>query len=162
MSLGLLFLRVVIGTVFAAHGVQKLFGWFGGGGPRGTGMWLGSIGFRWGTTVAVLVGLAETSGILFAGGLGTPFVALAMATVMVVAVGAVHWKSGFWNSGGGFEFNLSLWAVTIAVAGTGPGRYSLDHLLKWDDNISGQWWSVGVAGLSLATGAIVLASRRET
>jgi len=162
VSLGLLFLRVIIGTVFAAHGVQKLFGWLGGGGPHGTGAWLGSMGFRWATAVAVLVGLAETSGILFAGGLGTPFVALAMASVMVVAVGAVHWKNGFWNTGGGFEFNLSLWAVAIAVAGTGPGRYSLDNLLNWDDDISGPWWSVGVAAVSLAGGALVLATRKKT
>ncbi len=111
--------------------------------------------------MAFLVAVSETSGLVFALGLVTPFAALAVATTMVVAVGAVHWKNGFFSGKGGYEFNLVLWAASIAVAATGPGRFSLDRAFGWDDNLSGVWWGVGVLALSLAGGALVLASRRK-
>ena len=161
MAYGLLLLRVVVGVVFAAHGTQKLFGWWGGGGLRGTAAWLGSSGFRPPLVMAFLVAVSETSGLVFALGLVTPFAALAVATTMVVAVGAVHWKNGFFSGKGGYEFNLVLWTAAIAVAATGPGRFSLDRAFGWDDNLSGVWWGVGVVALSLAGGALVLASRRK-
>ena len=161
MAYGLLLLRVVVGVVFAAHGTQKLFGWWGGGGLRGTADWLGKSGFRPPLVMAFLVAVSETSGLVFALGLVTPFAALAVATTMVVAVGAVHWKNGFFSGKGGYEFNLVLWAASIAVAATGPGRFSLDRAFGWDDNLSGVWWGVGVLALSLAGGALVLASRRK-
>lgn len=162
MAYGLLFLRVVVGLVLAAHGTQKLLGWWGGGGIRGTAAWLGSSGFRPPLLMTLLVGASETSGTLFALGLLTPFAALAIASVMVVAVGSVHWKNGFFATKGGYEFNLTLWAAVIAVAAIGPGRFSLDRAFGWDDNLSGVWWGVGVLALSLAGGALVLASRRKT
>ena len=160
MSYGLLFLRVVIGAIFAAHGTQKLFGWWGGGGLGGTAKWLGSSGFRPPLAMAVLVAASETSGVVLAVGLVTPFAALALASTMVVAVGSVHWKNGFFSGKGGYEFNLALWSAVVAVAAIGPGRFSLDRAFGWDDNLSGVWWGVGVLALSLAGGALVLASRR--
>jgi putative oxidoreductase len=161
VAYGLLFLRVVVGTIFAAHGTQKLFGWWGGGGLAGTAKWLGSSGFRPPLAMAVIVAASETSGVVLAVGLVTPFAALALASTMVVAVGAVHWKNGFFSGKGGYEFNLALWSAVIAVAAIGPGRFSLDRALGWDDNLSGVWWGVGVLALSLAGGALVLASRRK-
>jgi putative oxidoreductase len=152
MSYGLLFLRVVIGLIFFGHGAQKLFGSWGGPGLAGTRGWLGSIGFRMPGPMAILVALAESSGVLFALGLLTPFAGLAMCAAMVVAIGSVHWRNGFWNGAQGFEFNLSLLAVPIAVAATGPGRFSLDRLIGWDDNLSGPIWGLGVL-----TGAVVAA-----
>jgi putative oxidoreductase len=159
---GILFLRVVVGSVLFAHGAQKLFGWWGGGGLGGTARWLGSTGFRPPRLMALLVAVSESSGALFAVGLATPFVAFALASTMVVAVGSVHWKNGFWSGKGGYEFNLTLWGAVVAVAATGPGRYSLDRAFGWDDNISGLWWGVGVLALSLAAGLFVLATRRQT
>ncbi len=161
MAYGILFLRVVVGAVFAAHGTQKLFGWWGGGGLRGTAAWLGSSGFRPPLFMAFLVAVSETAGLVFALGLVTPFAALAIATTMVVAVGAVHWKNGFFSTKGGYEFNLTLWAAAIAVAAAGPGRFSLDRAFGWDDNLSGVWWGAGVLALSLLAGALVLASRKK-
>jgi putative oxidoreductase len=160
MSYGLLLLRAAIGTTMFAHGTQKLFGWFGGHGPRGTAGFFGKLGFPAALAMAVFAGLAEAAGALFALGFLTPFAALAIASVMVVAVGAVHRKNGFWNMGGGYEFNLALWTVAVAVAATGPGRFSLDRLVGWDDNLSGLWWGVGVLGASLLGGAVLLAMRR--
>jgi len=112
--------------------------------------------------MAFLVAVSETSGLVFALGLVTPLAALALATTMVVAVGTVHWKNGFFSTKGGYEFNLALWAAVIAVAAIGPGRFSLDRAFGWDDNLSGVWWGVGVLAASLAAAGAVLASRRKS
>ncbi len=159
MSYGLLLLRVVVGLVFFAHGTQKLFGWWGGYGLKGTAGWLGSVGFRPPALMALLVALSESAGLLLALGIVTPLAAVLVASTMVVAVGAVHWKAGFFSTNGGYEFNLVLWAGAIAVAATGPGRFSLDHAFHWDDNISGGRWGLGALVLSVAGGLLVLATR---
>jgi putative oxidoreductase len=161
MAYGILFLRVVVGLLLFGHGAQKLFGWFGGHGLRGTAGFFGSLGFRrqHALPMALLAGLSEAAGLLFAMGFLTPFAALAIATVMVVAVGTVHWRNGLWVTNGGFEFNLVLWTVAVAVAASGPGRLSLDAALGWVDNLSGVWWGAGVLVASLFAGAVVLALR---
>ena len=123
MSYGILLLRVVAGTTLVAHGAQKLFGWFGGHGRRGTAGFFGSLGFRPPLAMALAAGLSESCGLLFAIGLLTPFAALAIASVMVVAVGSVHWKNGFWAGNGGYEYNLLIWTVAVSVAAVGPGRF---------------------------------------
>jgi putative oxidoreductase len=163
MSYGLLLLRVVVGGTMAAHGAQKLLGWFDGPGLGGVQKMLGSLGFRWPSSMALGLALTECAGLLFALGFLTPFAALGIAVVMLNAVALVHFKSGFWNGKGGYEFNLVLLSVAVAVSATGPGRFSIDRALGWDDNLSGLWWGVGVAGaavlLSLAT--LSLGRRRE-
>jgi putative oxidoreductase len=159
MAYGLLFLRIVVGTTLFAHGAQKLFGWFGGYGPRGTAGFFGSLGFRRPLEMAVMAGLSEATGLLLVLGFLTPVAALAVATTMVVAVGSVHWRNGFWATGGGYEYNLLLWAVAVTIAMTGPGRFSIDRALGWVDNFTGLWWGVGVAVASLVAGAIVLSLR---
>jgi putative oxidoreductase len=156
MSYGILLLRVVAGATLASHGTQKLFGWFGGGGPRGTAGFFGGMGFRAPLAMAVLAGLGETSGVLFALGLLTPLAALGMATVMVVAIWTVHWKNGFFSGNGGLEFPLLIGTVAVAVAATGPGRFSLDRALHIDDNLSGLWWGVGAAVVAVASAAFVV------
>jgi putative oxidoreductase len=160
VAYGILFLRVVVGLSLAAHGAQKLFGWFGGGGPRGTAGSFGSLGFRPPLAMAFVAGLSEAAGLAFALGFLTPLAALAIASVMVVAVGSVHWRNGFWIGKGGYEYNLVLWTVAIAVAATGPGRFSIDHALRWDGTLSGVWWGVGVLAASLAGGLLVLSTRQ--
>jgi putative oxidoreductase len=157
----MLFLRVVVGLLLFGHGAQKLLGWFGGHGPRGTAGFFGSLGFRreHALPMAVLAGASEAAGLLFALGFLTPFAALAIASVMVVAVGTVHWRNGLWVTNGGYEFNLVLWTVAIAVAASGPGRFSLDGALGWVDNLTGVWWGLGVLVVSLLGGALVMALR---
>jgi putative oxidoreductase len=149
MAYGLLLLRVVVGGTMFGHGAQKMFGWWGGGGPRGTADFFGNVGWRLPFLQALLAGTAECAGALLALGLLTPFASLAICVVMVTAVATVHFKNGFWNGKGGFEFNLTLWSVAVALAATGPGRFSIDRALHWDDNLSGLWWGVGVAGASV-------------
>lgn len=160
VAYGLLFLRACVGLSLSAHGSQKLFGWFGGPGPRGTAGFFGSLGFRPPLAMALVAGASECAGVLFALGLVTPFAALAMASVMVVAVGSVHRPNGFFVTNGGYEYNLTIWSVAAAVAATGPGRFSLDHALGIAGSLSGLWWGVGVLAASLAGGALVLATRQ--
>lgn len=152
MSYGLLLLRIVVGATLFGHGVQKLFGWFGGHGPKGTGGFLGQLGFRAPLLMAVAAGLSEASGILLALGLVTPLACLAIAVVMLNAIGTVHWKNGFWNGNGGIEFPLLILSVVTAIAATGPGRFAIDRAIGWD--ISGLWWGVGVLGAAVAISMI--------
>ena len=161
MAYGLLLLRLVAGGTMFAHGAQKLFGWFGGGGLRGTAGFFGSLGFRAPLATALLAALAEAGGLAFAAGLLTPLAALGIVVVMLTAIALVHWSKGFFSGAGGYEFNLVLLAVALSVAGTGPGRFSLDHAIGWDDNISGGWWMLGVAVAAVALTALSLTVLRR-
>ena len=162
MSYGILLLRVVLGLALAAHGSQKLFGWFGGHGLRGTAGFFGQLGFRAPVAMAALAGLAELGGgLLFALGLATPVAAFAIAVVMLNAIWAVHWKHGFWNSNGGYEMNLIILATAVAVAATGAGRFSLDSWIGWAGNLSGLWWGIGVLAAALVASVLTLARRQQ-
>jgi putative oxidoreductase len=162
MSYGILLLRIILGSIISAHGAQKLFGWFGGGGPRGTAGGFEQLRFRAPLLMAFAAGLAEFGGgLLIATGLLTPLAALAIAVVMLNAIGTVHWRNGFWNTAGGYEFNLLVLTAAVAIASTGPGRFSLDALIGWDDNISGLWWGAGVIGLSALVAATSLTLGRR-
>jgi putative oxidoreductase len=157
MSYGLLLLRLVVGGTMFSHGAQKLFGWFGGGGPQGTAGFLGSLGFRAPLLMATLAGLGEAGGLAFAAGFLTPLAALGIAIVMINAITLVHWSKGFFNGNGGLEFPLILLTVAVAISATGPGRVSVDRAVGWDDNLAGVWWGVGVLGAALAISFATLA-----
>lgn len=127
---GLLIIRLVLGLTMMAHGAQKLFGWFGGYGPKGTGGWMESLGMKPGVLMAVMAGLSEFGGgLLIAAGLFTPFGAVLLILTMLVAIFTVHAKNGFWSTGNGYEYNLLIIAVSLGLAFTGAGSYSLDALL---------------------------------
>ena len=129
MAAGLLLIRLVIGLLFMAHGLQKLLGWFGGTGLTGTASMFDRGGLGPGRITAPLGGAAEFGGgLLLVLGLLTPLGAIAVMVMMAGAVIAVHGRNGLWNANGGFEFNLVLAAVALALTLTGPGRWSLDHL----------------------------------
>ncbi|WP_090674083.1 DoxX family protein [Paenibacillus tianmuensis] len=131
LALGLLLVRLVVGLLFIGHGAQKLFGWFGGHGPKGTGGWMESVGIKPGVVMAVLAGLMELlGGVLFAAGLLTPLAAALIAATMLGAIVKVHGPNGLWSTANGYEYQLVLMVVVIGVALTGAGAYSLDALLK--------------------------------
>jgi putative oxidoreductase len=161
MAYGLLLLRVVAGLTIAAHGTQKLFGWFGGGGLKGTAASFDKLGFRPAAVMALLAALGEGSGVLFAIGFLTPLAAFAMATVMLNAIESVHWRNGFFAGKGGYEFNLQLLAAAVAIVMTGPGRLSVDRALGLDDNVSGLWWGVGVFALAAAVSLVTTGVLRK-
>ncbi|MFD3695518.1 DoxX family membrane protein [Streptomyces sp. NPDC058646] len=127
-DVGLLLLRVVLGLTMAAHGSQKLFGWFGGGGISGTGQFFTASGYPAGDAMAVLAGLTETlGGLALALGLLTPLAAAALVGTLVNAI-AVHGTGAFFAPKG-IEYELLLTAGAAALALTGPGRYAADRFL---------------------------------
>ncbi len=159
MSIGLLFLRMVVGLTLAAHGSQKLLGWFGGGGVDGTARGMEKLGFVAGRRSAVMAGLAEAGGgILLALGALTPLAASVLLGVMVVAIVSVHLKQGFFVTQGGYEFPLVLGLAAASVAFMGPGHLSVDALIGLD--LSGARWGCAAVFVGLAGGGIQLASRR--
>jgi putative oxidoreductase len=145
MSYGILLLRAVVGLTMAAHGAQKLFGAFGGGGPRGTAGFFAQLGFRAPLPMALAAGLAELGGgLMLAAGLAVPLASLALVAVLLNAIVTSHLANGFWNVNRGYEYNVVLIAVAVALAATGGGRFSLDAALGWEADISGLWWGVAV------------------
>jgi putative oxidoreductase len=130
LSAGLLVLRLVLGLFIAAHGAQKLFGWFGGHGLHATGEFMVHLGFHPGRAFATLAAATElASGVLVTLGLLGPIGPALMISVMIVAIGTVHWKSGLFAANNGIELPLLFAAGAFALALTGPGRLSLDALL---------------------------------
>ncbi|CUS48053.1 MAG: putative oxidoreductase [Idiomarinaceae bacterium HL-53] len=125
-----LVLRVPVGLILASHGAQKLFGWFGGNGLEATGQWMGSIGLDPGFLMALLAGGAEFfGGLALAIGVLTRPAAILNAFTMLVAIFAVHFQNGLFMSNGGYEYALTLFVVSIALAIQGAGRYSVDEVL---------------------------------
>jgi putative oxidoreductase len=166
VEIALLGLRLMVGLGFAAHGAQKLFGAFGGLGIEGTGAGFEQIGLRPGKPHALFAGSAEFfGGLLIALGLVTSFAAAALIGVMTAAVLTVHVKNGFFNSNGGYEYNLVLVAALFALTGIGAGELSLDEALGVD--LNGTAWAFGALGAGIigGLGAVLggrLASARES
>ncbi|QLE87606.1 DoxX family protein [Shewanella sp. Scap07] len=130
-SLSALPLRLIAGTIFAAHGAQKLFAWFGGYGLEGTGQWMESIGLAPGFLMALLAGSAEFfGGLLLIVGLLTRPTAVVLAVTMLVAIFSVHFENGLFMSNNGYEFGLALFAISLALALQGAGRFALDNSLS--------------------------------
>lgn len=123
-------LRIPAGIIFVAHGVQKLFGGFGGYGLEGTGQFMASQGFEPGFLMALIVGSAEFFGgfALLLGALTRPVAAL-LALIMLLAGTVVHATAGLFLSNGGFEFALALWGMMMALLFLGGGRYSVDTVM---------------------------------
>lgn len=129
-TLAPLVLRVPVGVILAAHGAQKLFGWFGGYGLEGTAGWLDSIGLGPGLMMAVLAGSAEFfGGVALILGLLTRPAALVAAFTMLVALLSVHLGNGFFLSNNGIEYALALLAATATLSLMGAGAFSIDRVL---------------------------------
>ena len=124
-------LRIPVGIIFAAHGAQKLFGWFGGYGLEGTAGWMDSIGLSPGMLMALLAGAAEFfGGLALIVGLLTRPAAAALAVAMLVAIFAVHFQNGLFMANNGYEFGLALLAASVSLLFSGAGKFSIDNLLS--------------------------------
>ena len=129
-SLASMPLRLIAGLIFTAHGAQKLFAWFGGYGLDGTGQWMDSIGLSPGFIMALLAGSAEFfGGLLLIVGFLTRPTSFVLAITMIVAIFSVHINNGLFMSNNGYEFGLSLFAITVALLIQGAGRHSVDSIL---------------------------------
>lgn len=160
MVIGLLLLRLTVGLTLAAHGTQKLFGWFDGPGLDGAGKGMEMLGFLPGRRHAFMAGLAEVGGgLLLALGFVTPVAASIVFAVMLVASVSAHRKQGFFITSGGYEYTLVLGVSGLSVAFTGPGMLSLDTLLGL--HLEGTPWGAGAMLIGLVGGAIQLRGRRR-
>jgi len=151
-----------MGLTLAAHGSQKLFGWFDGPGLAGTRGMFTKLAFRWPAAMALLAGAAEFfGGLLFALGLLTPFAAIALVVVMLNAIVTVHWQKGFFVTAGGYEYNLAIIAIATAVSAIGPGTDSIDNALGIAGALSGEWWALIVIAVSAAVSVATTTLGRE-
>jgi putative oxidoreductase len=159
----LLIIRVIAGLLFAGHGAQKLFGWFGGNGLRGTGGFFEeNLGLSPGRAHAGAAGFNEfAGGLLLAFGLFTPIAAALIIATMTAAVFTVHAKNGPWVADNGWELNALYGVIGFAVAGIGAGTISLDNALGLD--IAGIGWAIGALVVGVAGGLLaVFAGRANT
>lgn len=126
-------LRIPAGIIFIAHGAQKLFGVFGGYGLEGTGQFMASLGLPAGYLMALLAGSAEFFGgiALLIGLLVRPASAI-LAFTMLVAIFTVHISHGLFMSNNGYEFALTLLAVSVSLLISGAGSLSIDNALAKD------------------------------
>ena len=160
MKIGIAVLRLVIGVLFVGHGMQKLAGWFGGGGIEGTGAGFDGMGIKPGRQNAIAAGASEAAGgALLAAGLATPAAAAMVTGTMASAVYHVHGSNGPWATQGGYEYNLVLIAAMFAVTAAGPGEYSLDHVLGF--RYSGPAWAAGQLAAGVLGAAGVAARARS-
>jgi putative oxidoreductase len=148
VSAGVLIARILLGASLAAHGSQKLFGWFGGHGPSGTGAFFAQLGFRPGPLFAVAAGLGEFVGGLLTllgvfGAVGPALIIL----VMIVAIFTVHITKGFFSANGGWELPAMNIAAALGVAFIGNGLYSLDGAfgLSFLTDPTQVWIAIGAA-----------------
>jgi putative oxidoreductase len=161
MKLGLALLRMIVGTLFMGHGLQKLAGWFGGHGLAGTGAFFEALGLRPGKVQAAASGAAETlGGALLVGGLLTPLGASMISGSMLTAIRKVHAKNGLWVNNNGFEYNLVLLGIVFAVTDLGPGSWSLDEALGVRRR--GPAWAIAqlAAGAAGSAAAVALGERQ--
>ena len=129
-GIGALALRIPVGLIFAVHGAQKLFGWFGGYGLEGTGQFFGSIGLNPGYLMALLAGSAEFfGGLALVIGLLVRPAAAALSFAMLIAIFAVHIDKGFFVDKGGYEYALALLAAPLSLLFSGAGRFSVDRAI---------------------------------
>lgn len=159
MDVALVILRIVVGLYVAAHGAQKLFGWFKGPGLKGTEGFLGpTLGFRPAWLWAPALALAEFGGgLLMAIGFLGPFGPIGIMASQLTATAVVHWAKGPWGNEGGYEQTLTNFAVALAVAVAGPGRYSVDNLIGLSVPV---WVSVAVGAVTLLGVLVAIGTRR--
>jgi putative oxidoreductase len=148
MTTGLLILRVVLGGYVAAHGIQKLTHYWGGGGVAASIQEFRSDGFAGGIWTALAAGLTQIgAGVLLVVGLATPLAAAGLIGVMTIAT-TVKLHVGFWSQDGGFEYPSLLAFLAVVVAWTGPGGWSLDRVLgltpHWTDWVGAAATVVGI------------------
>src|SRR3954469_9121973 len=154
MNFGRLIARLAIGGLFAGHGTQKLFGWFGGSGLHGTRETMNKLELRPAKHHALAAGTAETlGGPLLALGALTPLAGSLITATMLTAIRKVHLPNGPWNTQGGYEYNVALIAASLALVDWVPRAPSVDR--RRGIEARGSLWTLatlaaGAAGSTVA------------
>jgi putative oxidoreductase len=126
-DVGTLVLRVAVGAIFLQHGYTKVFDT----GIEGIAGFLGTLGFPAATFFAYVLSYGEIAvGALLILGLLTHWAAKFGVIVAAVAFFLVHLENGFSAAQGGYEFVMLIFAATLAIMISGPGRYSLDAKMR--------------------------------
>jgi len=160
MKVGRLIARLIVGTLFVGHGTQKWFGWFDGPGLEGASGMMESLGLRPGRRNAVAASASETvGGAMLAAGALTPVAAATLIATMITAIRTVHLKNGPWASKGGYEYNLVLIALLLALVDGGPGELSIDGVLGIHD--TGSRWAIAALAAGAAGSALVIETGRR-
>lgn len=161
LGIGLLLARLIVGVSLFGHGVQKLFGWFGGYGLAGTGGFFEGLGFKPGPLFAALAGLGEAvGGALTLLGWLNPIGPALIISVMIVAIFSAHWTKGFWNSNGGYELPLTVIAAALMLAFVGPGPLSLDAVAPIEA-LTSPSVALTIVGVCVLGGLLSLVARRR-
>jgi putative oxidoreductase len=159
MKLARLLARLFIGGLFIGHGTQKWFGWFGGPGIEGTTGMMDKLGLAPARANAHAASASETlGGVGIALGAFTPAAAATLIGTMVTAIRTVHLKNGFWSTGGGYEFNLTLIAALLLIVDGGPGSISVDGALGIEETGAGA--AIGALALGVLGSAVTLAAAK--
>jgi len=160
MTLGRLIARVTIGGLFAGHGTQKLFGWFGGPGVDGASRMMRKLQLYPPRRNAVAAGAAETTaGVLLVLGALTPVAGALVTSTMVTAIRKVHGPNGPWTQNSGYEYNLVLIAAMTALVEAGPGSPSVDRALGIE--AKGFGWALGAIAAGAAGSTIAIEAGRR-
>ena len=126
VNLALLVLRLCLGIVFVAHGLQVAFGLFSGSGIQGFANMLAGMGFKPSIFWSYLSAYTELiGGLCLILGIFTRFAAFSILIFMLVAVVKVHLTKGFFIQAGGYEYNFVLIAICLALMLAGPGKFAL-------------------------------------
>jgi putative oxidoreductase len=162
-DISLLLLRSISGGLVAAHGAQKLFGWFGGPGMEGTMGMMKKMNLKPARPWAYLAALSEFGGgTLTTLGLLNPVGPIAIMSAMSMATAKAHWGKPIWVTAGGPELTLTNISIAFATATLGPGKLSLDNALgiRLPRGLAlGAGMALAAAGV--ATGVIMSAQPQE-
>jgi len=151
-DIGLLILRLVLGGLMAAHGAQKVFGWFNGAGLDGFATFLADQGYRQTDALSAAAGFAElVGGLLVVFGVFTPLAAAGLLAVMINAIW-LQLDSGLFIKDGGYEFELALAGMAAGLVFTGPGRVSLDNGRAWFRHSVAAGWTCLLVGAGAGVG----------
>jgi putative oxidoreductase len=145
LNLGMMILRVAVGVIMLAHGINHIFR---GGKIKGTAGWFASLGMKPGILHAWLASLTEVgAGVMLIAGLFTPLAAAGVVGTMTVALITNHIKNGFFifRPGEGYEYVASLIMSGLAIGALGPGEWSLDNALGFD-------WVAGYTSFAITAG----------
>ncbi|GHB67594.1 hypothetical protein GCM10010377_68110 [Streptomyces viridiviolaceus] len=154
---GILIVRVTLGGMLVIHALNKILG---PGGLTGTANWFASIGLHPGRLHAYLATTTELgAGLLMCAGLLQPLTSAGFVGLMAVAAFTDHRGKGFFVFKGGWEYVAVVGLTATAVASTGPGRWSLDHVLGVA--FHGIPWAIGSAVVGLTGACVVIVAARR-